>query len=156
MTRTRATLFAALLCATPLAQGAAPAIPDSLRACSRLQDSLQRLVCYDREIAAQPAATSPVARPTLGEELVPAKARPAGGQVETSLTAVVAGLRELPQGTYAITLDNGQLWRQTEKARYFPLNVGETVRIDRGILGSYQLTRIVEGSSRFVRVTRVK
>jgi hypothetical protein len=50
------------------AAGAAETLPASVRACAALTDSLQRLVCYDREVARFPgpaaqAATKPTAAP---------------------------------------------------------------------------------------------
>jgi hypothetical protein len=177
---TQTTLIAALLLVAPAVHAAAPAVPESLRACSRIQDSLQRLVCYDREIAATTSVASPgaaaasatppaavpapppvaaipkaSAAPQLGDELVNRKAR-AAADTDKTLTAGITALREERPGEYLITLDNGQLWRQQQATTYFPLNVGETVRIDKGALGSYQLTRLVQGSTRWVRVTRVK
>ena len=185
MTFTRVSLITAVLCIAPTVHAAAAALPESLRACRSLQDSLQRLVCYDREIAAQdaavgtaaapaapaasvapaapvaaaPAAAAPgvaAAAPQLGDELVSRKARPAKGSTEASLTAGVTALREDHRGTWVISLDNGQVWRQQEVGLPFPLRTGETVRIDKGVLGSYMLTRVVEGWTRWIRVTRVK
>ena len=53
------------------AAGAAETLPASVRACAALTDSLQRLVCYDREVARypEPAAktpTKPEAAPAAG------------------------------------------------------------------------------------------
>ncbi len=185
MNLTRFSLIAAVLCAAPAVHAAA-ALPGALVACARVQDSLQRLVCYDREMAAQgvagpgiaaplapappvavapppaslpPASAAPpaAAAPTqLGDELVKRKERPAAGTPEASLTAAVTKLREERLGIYLITLDNGQIWRQQEMTTNFLLHVGETVRIDRGALGSYMLKPIVEGRSGWIRVTRVK
>ncbi|HEV7633199.1 MAG TPA: hypothetical protein VGO41_09445 [Steroidobacteraceae bacterium] len=185
MSFTRVSLITAMLCVVPTVH-AATAAPESMRACSRLQDSLQRLVCYDREFAvldaaagtaAAPAAPIPaaaVAAPAsaastsaastsaapvaaqFGDELVSRKTRPAKGSTEASLTAGVTALREDQRGTWVISLDNGQVWRQQEVGMPFPLRTGETVRIDKGVLGSYMLTRVVEGWTRWIRVTRVK
>jgi hypothetical protein len=195
MTFARVSLITSMLCVVPTVHSAAAAPPESMRACSRLQDSLQRLVCFDREFAALDAAAgtaavpaAPAARmpaapvavapataaptsaaPTsaastsaapaaaqFGDELVSRKTRPAKGSPEASLTAGVTAVREDQRGTWVISLDNGQVWRQQEVGLPFPLRTGETVRIDKGVLGSYMLTRVVEGWTRWIRVTRVK
>ena len=52
----------------------AESLPASVRACSAITDSLQRLVCYDREVAKFPA---PAAK---AEKLAPAGQQAAGGQ----------------------------------------------------------------------------
>ena len=190
MTFTRVSLITAMLCVVPTVHAAAAAPPESMRACSRLQDSLQRLVCYDREFAALDAAAGSAAAPAapaarmpaapvavapasaapanaaptgaapaaaqFGDELVSRKTRPAKGSPEASLTAGVTAVREDQRGTWVVSLDNGQVWRQQEIGLPFPLRTGETVRIDKGVLGSYMLTRVVEGWTRWIRVTRVK
>jgi len=185
MTFTRVSLITAVLCVVPTVHAAAAAPPESMRACSRLQDSLQRLVCFDREFAAldvaagtaaapaapaAPISAAPVAvvpagaastsaapaAPQFGDELVSHKTHPAKGSTEATLTAGITTLREDHRGTWVISLDNGQVWRQQEVGLPFPLRTGETVRIDKGVLGSYMLTRVVEGWTRWIRVTRVK
>jgi hypothetical protein len=52
-----------------------------------------------------------------------------------------------------VTLDNGQIWRQTVASRY-PLQVGHQVRIYRGAIGGYRLS--VEELRGFIRVERVQ
>ena len=56
---------------------AAETLPASVRACAALTDSLQRLVCYDREVARfpEPAAT-PATKPTAAPAVAATKAAP--------------------------------------------------------------------------------
>jgi hypothetical protein len=68
--------------------GAAETLPASVRACAALTDSLQRLVCYDREVARFPepaatTATKPTAAPAVtaakGALATPSTSAPSGG-----------------------------------------------------------------------------
>jgi hypothetical protein len=196
-------LFVTTLCLGGTCLGAgAPAVPDSLRACARKPDVLQRLSCYDAEMAkldspqaAAPAAVTPAAAatttaaaaaavtkpaapppPTLGsEQLRNGSTAPLGEeqvrkpasssfkfwkskdkQADAGMTARIDGLKKTPYGLLVVTLDNGQVWRQLEAEDNFPLDEGETVRIDKGAMGSYRLTPVREGWKRFIRVTRTK
>lgn len=170
--------LAALLLGTgAVASGATAPVPDSLRACMKQQDVLKRLSCYDGEMAklvaqapaaapAVPAPAAPVAAapaagaaaaPSLGsEQLYKSDAAIAAAASESRLTARIAELRTVGAGDALITLDNGQVWRQKEAEAYFPLAVGDTVRIEKGALGSYRLSRVEEGWKRWMRVARVK
>jgi len=189
-------LALALLALAGTSQAAAPAVPDTLRACQQEPDVLKRLACYDSEMtratsqaaplpapAAAPAAAAPARTPfaaTAAATVRPTAAAPAAateaprGNVatrflrsltpskgpkkdasETSETARIASVRPAANGLSVITLDNGQVWRQMEAETYFPLDAGDTVRIETGALGSYRLTRVEEGWKRFMRVSLV-
>lgn len=150
---------------------------DAARRCAQMQDSLQRLVCYDRIFAA-PAGS---AAPTAGPVTAPAPAAPgvatavAVAPVQQSFgsehlkssveerkrieapetqKAKVAAVREARPGVWRITLENDQVWQQAEADRNFFISAGDTVVIERGLLGSHHLEQ--EGGGRRVRVTRVK
>ena len=73
-----------------------------------------------------------------------------------ALTARIESLRTSGIGLATLTLDTGQAWQQLETEAYFPLVVGETVRIEQGALGSYRLTRVVEGWKKWMRIKRVE
>lgn len=70
------------------------------------------------------------------------------------LVATIAALRETVPNAYLITLENGQIWRQSRPHRY-PLQVGYEVRIYPSRWGSsYRLTSdILNG---FIQVERVR
>jgi hypothetical protein len=64
--------------------GAAETLPASVRACAALTDSLQRLVCYDREVARFPepaatTATKPAAAAAKAAPTTPSPSAPSGG-----------------------------------------------------------------------------
>ncbi len=107
---------------------------------------------------AAPAAAEPARGRVSGflRSLVPSKGKnPASVDAERSQLARISAVRQAANGLAVITLDNGQVWRQTEPEAYFPLDVGDTIRIEMGALGSYRLTRVEEGWKRFMRVALV-
>ena len=55
------------------------------------------------------------------------------------IEATVTEVRYRPSGERVITLDNGQVWLQTEVTARGPLRAGDTVAIRRAALGSFQL-----------------
>lgn len=142
----------AALALVPLAIRAAPeTLPaPPLRACARLAEDAQRLHCFDAELARHPLAEPP----RLGEEQVERRA-PDAAAADRSLTARIASLAQEHDGTYTLKLDNGQVWHQQSVEFFFPLAVGETVRIEKAALGSYRLTRVIEGWNKWTRVSRV-
>jgi hypothetical protein len=148
------------------------------RRCTQVADSLQRLVCFDRAFAAPAAAPGPTAAPVaavpvaaapppvaapvappapaLGDESVRRKNQERADAAPTTLTATVSAMKELRPDVFRLTLDNGQVWDQTESESLFSVKVGDSVRIDRGKMGGYQMARVGNGRSGWVRVTRVK
>ena len=153
--------------------------------CTEIKDSLKRLVCFDQAfaqaeapapapapprivaapppppapapapaVAPRPAAPEVAAAPALGDELVkkpdPRKDEP------RSAEARVTKLQPLQVDVFRITLDNGQVWDQREYDSLFHVEVGNTVRIVKGALGSYRMARIKPARSGWVDVRRVE
>ena len=141
-----------------------------LLACRALGDAATRLECFDRESArlAAPVATSapPAAAPAvapltpeqkfgLDTKAVAAKEAEAGhprAEVD-AVSAKLTALNTLADGRAVYTLDNGQIWRTLSPGPDLLLAVGDTVRVTRGVLGSYAL---VLKSGRTVKVMRVR
>ena len=58
---------------------------------------------------------------------------------------------------FRITLDNGHVWQTMEGRSVFTVKEGDTVRIDKRSMGSYQLARVVDDKTGYpVRVIRQK
>jgi hypothetical protein len=121
-------LMTALLAAAS-AQPAFAADDLALRvaACTREQEDTLRLACFDR--AAEPQAAAP-----------------------KRMSATVTAIDKRPRGELVVTLDNGQVWAQKNAEGYFPLEVGDSVAILAGSLGSF---RLISGG-RATAVTRVQ
>ena len=69
--------------------------------------------------------------------------RPAPAGPVDSITATVTDYKFTPQGRFIVTLANGQVWQQIEGDVARPLlnhNHTRSVKISRGLLGSYNLS----------------
>jgi hypothetical protein len=159
---------------------AAEAPLDRARQCAAIQDSLQRLVCYDRvftpgvsaepsPVPAAPSASAPPPAPPApaaqagtdtarfgAETLKRSDAEREREAPPSSITATVRELRETRPNVFRVSLDNGQIWQQMDMDSLFTLAVGDTVQIDRGRLGGYRMSRTSKGGSGWVRVNRLK
>lgn len=105
--------------------------------------------------AAPAVAAAPVATPALGDESVQRKEKnkPTG---PANLEATVTALKETRPQVVRLTLDNGQVWQQMDMSTVFQVDLGDTVRIEKGAMGGYRLARTSRGRSGWVRVTRVQ
>lgn len=149
--------------------------------CAELASAEARLACFDAQVEAArrarpgsderrgaaaevPSTGVPAAAPS--ERAAPAEVRrepartaePFGLRTEESdaasseIVARVAELRETVPNSYVITLDNGQVWRQTRPLAY-PLWQGLEVRIYKARWGYRMTNRTLRG---FITVERVR
>jgi nucleoid-associated protein YgaU len=170
-----------LMCLSATAMAAAPSA-DDIRRCAAIADSSARLACFDQLSAAPPATSkrAPVAAPlatapavaapaaaaapvaptaaALGAEALPkTREERAATAGPTSLVAKVTGVLATQGNMYRITLDNGHVWQTMEGRSVFTVKAGDTVRIDKRSMGSYQLAREVDGNAGYpVRAVRQK
>lgn len=173
-------IISSALVLVALSAGALARQPDAFDACAREQDPAQRLACFDRETAARhatgqaPAAATPgkpvsAPKPATTSAPIPSansdvgldarqlrKERRERGEAAPAPPAPIAArvVRVIPRGPYisAFELDNGQIWEQSEAAKFSAMPRDE-VTIRHGALGSFFLKR-ANGPS--VRVHRVK
>ena len=137
--------------------------------CAAVDNPAERLACYDKAFprastaaGVEQQAESPVAEATevpqqrdipeaaeepelvekfgLTEAQLQARdpERPREPRVER-IEATVVGIRHLSSGERVVTLDNGQVWLQTEITVRGHLAEGDQVVIRRAALGSFQL-----------------
>jgi hypothetical protein len=94
----------------------------------------------------------------FGEETLPPAVRPKPEAREpTALLSNITAMRVVGSQKYAVSLSNGQIWRQEESspiAQFF--RVGDDVRIEKAALGSYHMSTGRTGFKNWVRVTRVQ
>ena len=152
----------ASLTALPALVHAADPLPASVRACAAIPDVLQRLSCYDREVArypapqakssaatGAPAATSPMvaSSPQAAAKVVtPPAASGADATADTAaadstkhFVAHLVSIERLPN-EMILHLDNGQVWQEVQSVSGdLSLKEGDAVTIDRQF-GSYWLT----------------
>jgi len=125
----------------PLAEG--------LRRCAGETDQTRRLACFDALAASLPkieaeqfGLTADIAR-----KRDPTADRPADDAV---LPGRIVALREAPRGELIITLDNQQVWMQTQAEPSKRFAIGDVVHIEHGAMGSLWL------AADRARKTRVK
>ena len=145
------TIGIASLLSDASAQSASNVVPAKILACADELDVMQRLSCYDREVAAaQLASEARPPAPPVAETPVPTIAEaPASSEAEAefgldvpaeAIVAVIVEIRERPYGELVIRLDNGQVWEQKHVDRGFRLRIGETVTISEGAVSGYRLS----------------
>lgn len=74
-------------------------------------------------------------------------------KTEDSIETSIASMKEDNRGYATFTLDNGQVWRQTESARLI-FKEGETITIKKGVFKSFYLSK--PNNNRSVRVKRIQ
>ena len=148
---------------------------DRLLACGANEKAAERLACFDALVAdltpsasersaAAPAATATTA--TTAADVMPgqqstAEAEEAQFGVEhhqsnkstSEISAVVTALDRNAVGGLVLTLDNDQIWQQSDRVR-IQVPVGTRVIISRGAMSAFYLR--IDGSSRRVRFARVR
>lgn len=119
----RATALLFPLCCVPALVWAAAPHP-----CATVESDADRLACYDRTFGT-PAEPKPLPDPPAG--------KPA--ELPGRFTALVSKI-EWRNGVFVVTLDNGQVWIQSERDSRIQIAAQDTVTIRRGSLGSHLLS----------------
>ena len=145
---------------------AAESVPESVHACAAITDSLQRLVCYDREVAKYPAfvasaaekaapaaqqnGTAQATAPRPESNAAPVAPAPATALAAAATTAAATPPADGPISARIVTiehhpnqlvlhLDNGQVWEEMQSVwGDLSLRAGDVVTIDRHF-GSFWL-----------------
>lgn len=139
----------ALLAATSAVQAA-----ESHR-CAKVFEDAERLSCYDSAygkpvpqapVAAAVAAPKPVpvpepVRPAVQKPVAEKPAKPAKEDKPESVrvTSTITALDRFRDGRFRVTLQNGEVWSQSEPDSRFEVRVGEEVTIRPASLGSFLL-----------------
>lgn len=168
--------------AAPFAAGASEAQEseiDRIHACSSITDAGARLACFDAAVAAMKRAqasgeVSVVSRAQIQQAekdsfglgsaaQASAVANVATGSSATAPAATpeievmkvtIATATKRPDGTYRFTLDNGQVWEQTDTVSLGTLSRGTIeAEIRRASMGTFMLK---PGNRSAVRVKRIK
>lgn len=174
----------AILAALVSPIGSANSLQEKLSLCAKNNDSLQRLVCYDKlventknnsQTSSQPVVSEPTPiQSNQQKELAVTQPKQTVTQANSvvqqhtnfgmenkqsaknlieQIQAKVVKVKKGPYGDQIITLDNGQVWRQTDDTR-LKLSEGHQVTIKRGMLGSFFIGK--ENVNRRMRAKRVK
>jgi biotin carboxyl carrier protein len=108
-----------------------------------------------RAAASAPAAASPppASAPTAEERFgARGEISPDRHQEIDELTGTVTEVGTKAHGELIVTLDNGQVWAEKQSGSKVKLKTGDTVKIERGAMGSYTL--IANGRSS--KVSRIR
>lgn len=110
------------------------------------------------EPPAHVASSQVASTAAFGQETLPPAARPqTPPRDEPALLSSITALRPAGRATYAISLANGQVWRQEEASDVsLFFRVGDGVRIEKAALGSYHMSTATTGTKNWVRVTRIQ
>ena len=71
-----------------------------------------------------------------------------------AFSATIVSVRTHLDGRFSVVLDNGQVWRETQKTRIRHPKAGRTVEVTEGRMGGHQM--VVEGIPRAAWVRRTK
>ena len=123
--------------------------------CAHVRDDTDRLACYDQAFGKPPDAAAATPQENFGykekeAELKTGKTEPAA---PASVTAAVTAFERRRDGKFTVTLDNAQIWAQTEINSQADVKVGDSVTVRRAALGSFLL---VTKAGIGTRVKRVK
>ncbi|HTU66234.1 MAG TPA: hypothetical protein VMF52_09800 [Steroidobacteraceae bacterium] len=124
-------LFLLLLMGTGVAAAADVRITHP---CASLGDREARLACYDAAFPPPTNATSSDREKEFGKVKPP----PPKDAV-ASVSAAVSQVERRKDGRFVATLDNGQVWSQSELQSQAVVAAGDTVTIKRALLGSFLL-----------------
>lgn len=75
-------------CVASLCQAAGPPVPENLLVCSRVQDPMERVKCYDTQIEAMKSQSSAAASPAVPAPVSPSPRAPSAAVAATSPPAV--------------------------------------------------------------------
>jgi hypothetical protein len=179
----RRTLWLAAICAAAVLPASAQSQTDLMAAlthCAAIADNSERLACYDKlapqvkTVADAPPPPPEASVPTPsqgsvldslnpfsgGSDAAPSAAQmsyQAPGQEILPVTIGVSAYEVAPSGSFTVTLDNRQVWRERNEhfdTPPFRKDGKNVVMIERGLLGGFNL--YLKGMGKIYKVMRIK
>jgi hypothetical protein len=151
---------AAVFAGAAAIQLAAAQVSVDVSNCVELSKPEERLACFEAQVEASRSAPAAGAPPAAASSAAPDDfgfpERDDDDERESppDVVAKVAELRETVPNAYLITLDNGQVWRQTQAKFGYLLRPGYDVRVYSSRWRSFRLTsRQLPG---YIQVERVR
>jgi hypothetical protein len=153
------------------AEPQAPPVLEQLLACRKLENSAERLACFDRQTATFETARSRREVVVVDRQQIRSTQRSLFGltlpripfldgkddsadAVPSEIEAVVKSIRVTRDGKWVVGLDNEATWQTTDVSAFdTPPKVGAKVKVRRAALGSFVLA--VEGK-RALRAIRLR
>jgi hypothetical protein len=118
---------------------------DSSHPCASVARDVDRLACYDRHFGRPKEHSNGASSHHSGGDQ-PASAK------NSSIKAGVTAVARRQDGLFVVTLDNGQVWSQSELDSRAEVRVGDTVSVRRGAFGSHLLITTAGIGTRVKRV----
>lgn len=134
----------------------------ALEACSLIENDFKRLMCYDKVISKETITSSlnneisslPQSKSTKPKDTFGLENRKKEEAVKIDkIRAKVTKIQTNQVGYRTITLDNGQVWRQTDTDS-FSAKKGDEIIITRGVFNSFKMKKA--NNNRTVQVKRVR
>ena len=150
MSRARLAMTVLLWASMPAGAKTVP-LADDLRRCAGESDQAKRLACFDALVA----TLQKVEADQFGLTVDIARKRDPVGERQADdavLPGKILALRQGRRGEWIFTLDNQQVWDQTEAEPSKRFEVGEAVHIEHGAMGSLWLAA---DKGRKTRVKRI-
>jgi hypothetical protein len=144
-----------------------------LEACVKIKDNSMRLNCFDKmaeQVQLPQNIVSKKNRLSFADKLEEpktastTKAEKFGAEhLKKSVTKesdleivfIIKSLSKDQFGTWRITFENGQLWKQTDD-KFLKIKVGESVLLKKGFLNAVYLKKNQPNSNKKIRVKRLK
>lgn len=150
-------ILGALLASTVLvpvqASADAKGLDEQLLKCFEMSDETQRIVCYDG-ISRTIAKANPEKQEIVKQRAIDDFGLSHQEQSHDEMIMQATHVEREPGGKWLITMDNGQVWQQTNDDRYNFHTKQPKVRIFKMLFGSYAMTEV--DRSKKIRVKRVK
>ncbi|MBU2978687.1 hypothetical protein [Alteromonas sp. C1M14] len=106
------------------------------------------------EVAATVSTPAPAPQTAVADDFGLEAKRQAEENLPKVLSAMVTEVTSSPRGDAIITLDNGMVWRENDKSSRLKVSKGDSITIERGVLGSFYLGR--SGKNSRMAVYRIK
>lgn len=120
--------------------------------CRAIAQDIERLACFDREVALVSAKQeSGEVRVVRAEDIRETRrglfgfSTPKTGlfassdEADDKLQSRITGVRQVRSDYWEVTIAEGSVWRASDTPRRFKPRVGDTVELERAALGSYWL-----------------
>ena len=123
---------------------ATAAVPAATHACARIVSTTDRLACYDRAFPpihdAQAEATEHARTFGFGPQHSATPTQPAAKAASAkNIASQVVSVGGNSNGERVFTLNNGQIWRQTESSVLGLVRAGDAITIRAASFGTYLL-----------------
>jgi hypothetical protein len=151
MSPRRAWALLLVMACLPAGAGTDP-LAEGLRGCAREADQAKRLACFDALAGTLPKVEADQFGMTaeIAHRRDPVKEE---ASHNAALPGKIIALGKTESGRYIFTLDNQQVWVQSEVKSSMKFEVGEEVHIEHGAMSSLWLAA---ANHRMTRVTRLE